>query len=152
MQVLLVFDDSYRKDKLLFVTYVEEVLQRGPVSALSALEALDRMESESVSKARKGLDMALNDIVEATERWAYPAVAEFDSILRSKGGTTLSEMRVRRSRAYKALVRKGRIDRESDYYLAKGVLEGASESLSAESLISLRSMLVQYECRISEAQ
>jgi hypothetical protein len=108
-------DDIYKKDKLLFATYVEEVLQRGPVSPLSALEALDRMESESASKARKGLDMVLNDIVEATGRWAYPAVAEFDRILRSKGGTTLSGMRVRRSRAYKALIRKGRIDRESDY-------------------------------------
>lgn len=144
-------DDAYQKDKILFATYVEEVLQQGPVSALSALEALDRMESESESKARKGLDIALNDIVEATERWAYRAVAEFDKLLQSKGGTTLSEMRVRRSRAYKALIKKGRIDRESDYYLVRGVLEGASESLSAESLISLRSMLVQYESGISEA-
>lgn len=145
------FDDSYRKDKILFVTYVEEVLQRGPVSALSALEALDRMESESASKARKGLDMALNDIVEATERWAYRAVAEFDRLLQSKGGTTLSEMRVRISRSYKALIRKGRIDRDSDYYLVKNVLEGASNSLSAESLISLRSMLVLYETRTSDS-
>lgn len=144
-------DDAYKKDKLLFVTYVEEVLQRGPVSPLSALEALDRLESESASKARKGLDMALNDIVEATERWTYPAVTEFDNVLRGKGGTTLSEMRVRRSRAYKALIRKGRIDRESDYYLVKSVLEGASDSLGAEALISLRSMLVQYESEISGA-
>jgi hypothetical protein len=151
MQATLVLDDSYRKDKLLFVTYVEEVLQQGPVSALSALEALDRMESESASKARKGLDMALNDIVEATEKWPYQAVAEFDRTLQSKGGTTLSEMRVRRSRAYKALVRKGRIDRESDYYLVKGVLEGASDSLAPELLIILRSMLVQYESKVSEA-
>lgn len=143
--------DAYQKDKILFATYVEEVLQKGPVSALSALEALDRMEAESESKARKGLDMALNDLVEATERWAYRAVAEFDKLLQSKGGATLSEMRVRRSRSYKALVKKGRIDRESDYYLVKGVLEGGSESLSADSLVSLRSMLVQYESRISEA-
>lgn len=145
MQVTLVLDDSYRKEKLLFVTYVEEVLQRGPVSALSALDALNKMESESAAKARKGLEMALNDIVEATERWTYRAVVEFDKIVRSKGGTSLSEMRTRRSRAYKSLVKKGRIDRDTDYYLVKGVLESASESLAPEALISLRAMLVQYE-------
>ena len=72
--------------------------------------------------ARSGLGMAINDTLEMS--WDMPAeeVQAIDAEFKSEGILTLSELRRRYSRQFKALLKRGRIRNEVEYYLVTGII------------------------------
>jgi hypothetical protein len=85
---------------------------------------LGRLEKISPAKARKGLMMAVNDVVEMTLAWDSTKVAQADAMFTSGGTFTLSEVRQRFSNRYEQIRKRGRIRNETDCYLAKGLFDG----------------------------
>jgi len=93
------------------------------------IAVLERTERASMAKARAGLLMAVNDVVEMSLRWSPEEVAETDCAFRESGVPTLSEVRARYSRHLSRLLRRGSIRTDVEYYLAKGLFNGASDAV-----------------------
>lgn len=84
---------------------------------------LDRLASRSPAKARKGLSMAINDIIEMTDSWPQERVAATDLSLQEHGLPTLTEMRRRFSKLVQRAVRRGSIKDEVEYYVVRNAAE-----------------------------
>ena len=97
------------------------------------------------SKALIGLRQAINDSLEALQDLTPEQVAQLDRALRQSGIITLTELRRRHSRKYKAIFKRGVIRNEMEYYMVKAVLDGCAVSLSDTELTHLGSMLMTFE-------
>lgn len=67
--------------------------------------------------------MAIGDIVEMTDHWSSSAIASLDTELGAAGLPTLSAIRVQFSKAIRAIIRRGRIRSEGEYYLIRNAAE-----------------------------
>lgn len=103
---------------------------------------LDRLASTAPAKAREGLSMAINDIIEMTDDWAQERVAATDALLRERELPTLTEMRGRLSKLVQRAVRRGSIKDEVEYYAVRN----AAELADGEQLGPL---LATYEERLA---
>lgn len=92
-----------------------------------------------------GLRQAANDTVEDSARYSPEQVAELDRQCVANNVLTLSEVRRRYSRQYKAILKKRRITTETDYYLVVGILCDTTNSVSAEDRRVLESSVIAYE-------
>src|SRR5688572_29166755 len=72
------------------------------------LAVLESFEKTSMSKARIGLGLALNDILEMSWSFVPEDVAEIDRNFSVRGVITLSEMRHRYSRQFRGVLKRGR--------------------------------------------
>ena len=106
---------------------------------------LEQIEKLGMAKARAGLLMAINDIVEMTLCWSPEEVAETDRELRASGIPTLSEVRARYARRLSRLLNRGSIRNEVEYYLGKGVLDGAPDALDDASRAKLSELVAAFE-------
>ncbi|MCX7515423.1 hypothetical protein, partial [Frateuria sp. STR12] len=97
------------------------------------------------SKALTGLRQAANDAVESLQDLTVAQVAAFDAKLRLAGVMTLSEMRRRHSRQFKGILKRGRVRNETEYYLAKGILDSCTDTLGPTDQAALASMLLAFE-------
>lgn len=84
---------------------------------------LDTLAATSSAKAREGLSMAINDIVEMTDDWAKERVAATDVALRGCGLPTLSELRGRFSKLVQRAVRRGSIKDDVEYHAVRNAAE-----------------------------
>ena len=98
-----------------------------------------------MSQARKGLEMAINDIVEDTSDWSPEQVTAFDAELKSHGIIALTEVRHRYSRKYLQVLKRAHIKSEQEYYLLKGIADGGGIEPGAIEREQIESMLEQYE-------
>ncbi len=110
---------------------------------------LESMEATAPAKAAQGLQMVINDCLEMSSHWRPDKVSTLDAELKEKGIVSLSELRKRYSRAYAKLVKRGQIKSDSEYYLAKGILDGCVLDLSEADRHLLSTMLTQYEEKAS---
>ena len=113
-------NDQYEREKKFIVFYVSQIMKVEPGSKSDPVDVLESFEKESMSKAKKGLSMAINDTLEMTESWPSDAVREFDRILEENGAATLTELRMRHSKKYRKVLKRGAINSEVEYYLVKG--------------------------------
>ena len=98
------------------------------------------------AKALVGLRQAINDSLEGLLQDLSPEqVAQLDAALHATGIVTLTELCRRHSRQYKALVRRGSLRNETEYYLAKGVFCDCAAFLSSEEAERLGAMLLAFE-------
>jgi hypothetical protein len=97
------------------------------------------------SKALVGLRQAVNDAVEDLQDLNHKQVEILDSALRQAGIVTLTELRRRHSRKYKAILKRGSVRNETEYYMVKAVLDDCSESLASEEMEQLGSILLAFE-------
>ena len=102
---------------------------------------LDQLAERSPAKAREGLAMAISDLIEMTDSWPAQDVQAIDAELLAQDLPTLTEMRVRFSKAVGRVVRRGRINDEAEYHVVRNAAElGGPDA-------PLRSLLAAYEER-----
>jgi hypothetical protein len=98
-----------------------------------------------ISKALAGLRQAVNDCLEGLQDLTPMEVQQLDTALREVGIVTLTELRRRHSRKYKAVLKRGAVRDETEYYMVKAVLDERTDALSATELATLGGMLLAYE-------
>lgn len=92
-----------------------------------------------------GLKMAIGDCIEMARPWTpgQVKVKEVDEALRAERVLTLSELRHRYWRRFATIVERGKIVGDSEYYLVRGIVSGASPP--PEQVITLEALLGDYE-------
>ena len=80
-----------------------------------------------MARARKGLSLAIGDIIELTSRWSVSEMASIDAELTDAGLPTLSTIRLRFSKAVGSIIRRGRIRNEAEYYLVRNAADVDAE-------------------------
>jgi len=101
---------------------------------------LDVLASRSPAQARKGLAMAINDMVEATADWTAEEIERIDGMLASEGLASFTEIRLRFSAVVRRAVARRRILNEVEYY----AIRNASELTAGEDQ-SLRKLFADYD-------
>ncbi|MDO7841648.1 hypothetical protein [Sphingomonas immobilis] len=96
------------------------------------------------SKAKAGLKMAINDIVEMTGRYGHAETLQFDAILSAQDAMTLSQARAYFSKRLKAIRKRGEIASEAEYYMVRN----AVEALQPDEAGELNDMLSAFEQRV----
>jgi hypothetical protein len=109
--------------------------------------ALERAEKASKAQASAGLLMAVNDIVEMSLHWPLTKIAQIDHELEASGIISLSQVRARYTRRLSRIILRGSIRNEVEYYLAKGILDGAPAVLDDAAQIKLEQLVTMYEER-----
>lgn len=117
----------------------------------SPSQFLEKIEESSLANAKKGLQMAINDIVEDTSDWTPQQVAEADAKFATAGTFTLTEVRRRYSKKYLRILKRGVIRSETEYYLVKGIVEGGGIEPGATEGAQLQAMLSDFEVRFIAA-
>lgn len=99
--------DAYEKLKIFMGLYVDWFFPEvgKPENHPSILVA--NLEKESMANARRGVQMAINDIVENSSGWTAEQVAEADARFAAQGTVTLSEIRRRYSKKYAKILKRG---------------------------------------------
>ena len=144
--------DDYELMKKFVINFLEwYYLKDLPSPAESPAEFIAKLEKKSLSKAKAGLRMSLNDIVEITcAEWTPAQISEADKRFFEAGLPTLSQLRLRYSRQYSKIIKAGAINNEIEYYIAKGVRDGWSSQLAPSEVAKLDAMLNTYENRVNE--
>jgi len=97
------------------------------------------------SKALDGLKQAVNDTVEDLSGQSLEYIQGLDAALREHGILTFSEVRRRYASSYKRIVKRGKIESETEYYIVAGVLADFSSLATAEERTLLGQLVAQYE-------
>jgi hypothetical protein len=92
---------------------------------IDPVRMLDEFASNSPSKARQGLAMAIGDIIEFSDTWSVERVAAVDRLLEREKLPTLSEIRLRFSKLIHRVVTRGKIKNEVEYYALRNAVESA---------------------------
>ena len=106
---------------------------------------LKQIEMKSLTNAKRGLQMAINDIVEETIDWPLKKIIEINERLSNAGTFTLSKLHLTYSNKCQKIINKGVIRNEVEYYLIKGVLDGALVKMGTTEAVQLQAMLDNYE-------
>lgn len=109
---------------------------------------LENIEKTSLANAKKGLQMAINDIVEETANWAPEKVAAADARFAAAGTFTLSEVRRRYSKKYLQILKRGVIRSETEYYLLKGIRDGGSIEAGAIEGQQIEALMAAFETKV----
>ena len=102
---------------------------------------LERIEAQSMAVARKGLGLALGDIIEDLSKLDPRQVRTLDAALQSESIITLSEVRARFWTRIRRILERGVVRGESDYY----ALRNAVEALPTEEQAAGWGILAAYE-------
>jgi hypothetical protein len=111
------------------------------------LAVLESMEQKSMSQARLGLGLAINDTLEDSWELSPAEVTAIDLVLAGRGIITLSELRRRYSRQFQGILKRGKIRDETEYYLVTGILASFTAGATDEERMKLDEMVEAYEAR-----
>lgn len=103
------------------------------------------MEKTAPSRAASALAMMVNDCIEMASGWSFERISDLDTKLGNSGIITLSELRRQYSRQYAKIVKRGRINDEEEYFLLKGVRDGASLQIPSSEQEMINNILDSYE-------
>lgn len=98
-----------------------------------------------VSRVLPGLKQAVNDILEDFGDFSPKQIAAADASLAGAGAPTMSQLWQRRSRHYKALLRRGRLRNDTEYYLASSIVCDTASPVPPNELDLLDRMVANYE-------
>ncbi|MBY8825087.1 hypothetical protein [Sphingomonas colocasiae] len=108
------------------------------------LTALDRITAGSAARARRGLGMAIGDIVEFTSGWSAAEVSKIDDLLSRQELPTLTAVRSRFSSAIQRVLRRGRIKTDDEFHAVRNAADQPGTDAPA-----LWSLLAAYEAERS---
>jgi hypothetical protein len=91
------------------------------------LTVLESFERTAPAKAAYGLALAIGDIIEAHEHADFEYIQKLDAQLAAEGLTTFSAVRNRFSRTIRAIMKRGRIRSENEYYALRNIVETMNE-------------------------
>lgn len=97
------------------------------------------------SRALAGLRQTINDCLEELQDLAPENVLQLDGLLRQSGIVTLTELRRRYARTFKALLKRGRIRNETEYYMVKAILDDCAGTIDEIERTTLASLLLAFE-------
>ncbi|QZA76852.1 hypothetical protein K4H28_11050 [Deefgea tanakiae] len=140
-------NEEYQRLKVFFSCFVdwfipEEHKSKNPEDHPSVF--LRNLELTSMPNAKKGLQMAINDIVEMSSEWRADQVSAADARFLSQETFTLSAVRYRFSKRFQQISKRGVIRNQMEYYLIKGIVDGSLSKNSVENL-KLADMLLVFE-------
>lgn len=144
-------DEDYARLKTFFMCYLDWFIpdeQKSHDPEDQPLAFLGRLEDTSLTNAKRGLQMAINDMVEATSDWTQQQVAEADARFASADTFTLSEVRCRYSNAFDKIMKRGVIRSEAEYYMIKGVFDGGTHNAGNSEREKIERMLSAFEARV----
>ncbi|WP_231734434.1 hypothetical protein [Noviluteimonas gilva] len=98
-----------------------------------------------LTQALAGARQGVNDILEGVCDIPLEGIREIDAHLRNAGVLTLTELRRRYAARYKAILKRGALRNETDYYLVKGILDDADSPIDEEERDRLGRMLIAFE-------
>jgi len=133
--------------KRLLGIFFTDALGHPADSAANPLNALATIEKQQPAAARKGLAMAINDIVEMAEGQTPDYVRALDEHLAAQGAMTLSEARARFSKRLKKILRRGSVVGDTEYYLARNALDWAAPNDATK----LQAMIADFDIRSQDA-
>lgn len=96
------------------------------------------------SKALVGLRQAVNDCLEWVEDATPEEISALDSALKSRGIVTFTELMVRKSRKYRAVLKRGRIRNDTEYYIVDAAASDLSIAMPEDERRQLDCMLAGY--------
>ena len=143
--------DGYEKLKSFMGLYVDWFFPRVGKPENHPSIFIANLEKESMANARRGVQMAINDMVENSSGWSSEQVAVADARFAAQGTFTLSEIRRSYSKKYAQILKRGLIRSETEYYLVKGVRDGCSGIAALESQ-QLEDLLAAYEAQITSVK
>ncbi|MGQ3055161.1 MAG: hypothetical protein ACT6S0_25515, partial [Roseateles sp.] len=101
-------NDDYQSLKVFLDRHFEWYTPKYPTTpADTPSQFLARIEATSLANAKKGLQMAINDIVEESADWTPEQIAAADARFLAAGTVTLSEVRQRYSKKYLQILKRG---------------------------------------------
>jgi len=110
------------------------------------LNMLAGFESQlGVSRALTGLRQAVNDVLEGCEDFSPEQISLADASLAKAGAPTLTQLWQRRSRQYKAILRRGRIRNDTEFYLVTSILSDTASQVPRQEQDLLGNMVASYE-------
>jgi hypothetical protein len=146
-------NDDYQSLKVFLDRHFEWYTPKYPTTpADTPSQFLARIEATSLANAKKGLQMAINDIVEDSADWTPEQIAAADARFSAAGTFTLSEVRQRYSKKYLQILKRGTIRSETEYYLVKGIIDGGGIEPGATEATQLQAMMNDFETRFVAAQ
>jgi hypothetical protein len=138
-------DPEYAELKKFLTFYADRYLNvEGMPPEMRPAAGVDALEKKSMKMALSGLRQAINDCVEMSLRFNPEEVAKLDEELRDRGLVTLSELRRRYSRKYAAIMKRGRINSDTEYYLIRNVLDDPTIKTMDEREVLVR-LVADYE-------
>ena len=124
-----------------FATHVMRVAPENPIHPANvAVEVVQRF---GKSKALEGVRQAANDTVEQMQDWPVIAISVLDGALLANNVVTASEVRRRFSSSYRRVLKRGKIETETEYHLvnsivvAQGAQTGEAERMMLQGLVSV---------------
>src|SRR5690606_2666867 len=98
----------------MYATHILKIDPNDPAHPTNAGKQI--VAAVGMAKALVGLRQAITDSLEALEGLPLQTVTQLDQALRQAGIVTLTELRRRHSRKYKAILKRGHIRDEMEYY------------------------------------
>ena len=118
-------NSDYHLLKIFLDIFFERYIPKHPTTPdLKPSQFLEEIEKKSLSNAKRGAEMTINDSIELTADWSPEEVAGADALFSQAGTLTLTEVRQRYSRKYLQVLQRGEIRSEVEYYLIRGVVDG----------------------------
>jgi hypothetical protein len=114
------------------------------------LAVMELIEKKSMSKARLGLGMAINDTLEMSWDLRPAEVTALDRDFSERGIITLSELRRRYSRHFRGVLKRGKIRDETEYYLVAGIIASFTADVTEDELTKLSAMVGAYEDQVAK--
>lgn len=123
-----------------------EMLRVPPEAEHHPTRVFAMMMARSPANARKGLRMAVNDMIEMCSDLSATEVAQLDARLVACEALTLTEARGRFSRKLRAVLKRGHIKTEIEYYLVRNAID----VVDASEALRLQAMLDAHEATIAD--
>ena len=113
-----------------------------PLNALSSIE-----QKFGRSRALAGLKQAINDNMEIVGDFRPEQIAHVDKVLQQAGALTLTQMISRQSKAFRAILRRGKIRNDTEFYMVSAALSDTSSGRPEAENATMGSMVVAYEAK-----
>ncbi|MFD1297750.1 hypothetical protein ACFQ4Q_14045 [Lysobacter gummosus] len=111
-----------------------------PVNALAAIE-----QRFGRSRALAGLKQAINDNLEFAVDFEPDIIARIDEVLHQSGAPTLTQLLAHQSKLLRAILRRGKIRNDTEFYIVSSVLSDTSADRPESETAALGSMSLAYE-------
>lgn len=127
----------------LYCTDVKGIAPDNRIHPSNVLE--DLVARYGKSRAFEGLKQAIGDTIEETQHLPPEKVNLLDQHCKDHNVVTLSQLRARYWSKYRAILKRGRIRNETEYYLIVGVLSDMANSETESSRATLQALVDAYE-------
>lgn len=121
--------EDYEALKTFFAIMIDEATTIRPdlPAEHHPLFVLGETEAKSMARARYGLALAIGDLLEESQYFPAERVTRIDRRLAEAGAPTLTETRLRFSTKVAAIMKRGRVGSEREFYLLKNVADAMPE-------------------------